>query len=270
MADQARRTDVAGTKSVAGRLVASLATAVLASGCGAGLDAHTREIVPPVPGVNADSADHLLGVRDLHVRYNGPQGYRPGSTIPLEVRLFNEHENKVSLTCVKVTNGTGAVALVGGAATPSATPTAPPSASPSPASPGPASASATASPNGKKAAGSATPTPAVPPSTPSATSAAPSAAPSTPACGAGFSLALPPFGFAVLSPETGRYLAVSGLDRELRPGDAGLGPSPSPGDAGLGLTFAFDDGTTITVEQVPLGMPLSPLPRIPGDISETA
>jgi hypothetical protein len=69
-----------------------------------------------------------------------------------------------------------------------------------------------------------------------------------------------PFGFALLTIGTGRYLAVSGFDHDL-----------IPGDPQLSLTFTFDNGgkaQTITTEAVPIGVPLSPLPRVPGNPSE--
>jgi hypothetical protein len=243
---------VAGTKRVTGLLVASLTTAVLASACGADLQAHTQDMVPAIPGINASTEDHTLGVRNLLFRYSGPEGYRVGSTAPLEVRVFNNNPTPAKLTCVKVATGAGVVTLVGSATptgTPSATPTATPTAAPTPS----ASGTRSASPNGKS---SATPSP----SASASTAPVPAGPPSVPACGAAFSVDLAPFGFALLTASTGRYLAVSGFNHDL-----------IPGDPKLGLTFTFDSGgttQTVTTEAVPIGVPLSPLPRIPGNPSE--
>lgn len=250
---------MAGSKSVAALLAASLATVALVSGCGADLNAHTTEMVPAIPGINVDSADHQLGVRDLLVSYNGPQGYPPGSVAPLLVRVFNDYPTAVTLTCVKVANAPGTVSVVGGT-------------TPTPTTVPPVTATPTTTANGKKPSGSAspaptnaTPTSAAPTSAASASST-PAATPTptgpaqAPACGGSFSVSLAPFGFALLVPEAGKYLVVSGLNRELK-----------PGDPWLNLTFTFDNGTTtttMTAERVPVGVPLSPLPRISGNRSE--
>jgi hypothetical protein len=69
---------------------------------------------------------------------------------------------------------------------------------------------------------------------------------------------LPAFGFVRLVPDAGRYLVVSGFQKDLRPGDPWLG---------LTLTFDNDPGKTITIDRVPVGLPLSPPPRIPGNPS---
>jgi hypothetical protein len=156
----------------------------LMSGCSAGQKTQTDTMVPAVPGVNADSADHTIGLRDVTVVHDG-QGYPKGGTAPLAVRIFNRDPVK-GVTLVKVTSDQGMVVLVGG---PAAT-----SSAPAP------SASATARPSGSA-------------------SASPTASPSPTAVGsATISVPVPASTVAVLTAEAGRYLAVTGLAQPLLPG----------------------------------------------------
>jgi len=239
---------VAGLKTVAA-LAASVATMVLAAGCGADLNAHTQQMVPAIPGVNADSSDHLVGVRDTLFAYGDPKGYPAGGTAPLQVYVFNNDSKPAKLTCVRPANSAATVVLVDPNVTPSPAPP-PPSV---PASPSvSASARASARPSAPPAA--------TPSAAPTAT-AGPVGPLTRPACGASFSVALPQFGYAKLAQGSGRYLAVTGAERDLRPGDPWLD---------LTFTFTSADGTvrTVTAHLVPVGSPLSAPPRIPGASSE--
>jgi hypothetical protein len=254
---------VTGSKSVAAVLAACVATVALASACGADLNANTQHVVPPLAGIDVDSTDHQVGLRDLQIAFPGSQGYRAGATAPLLVRLFNNYPDPVKLTCVKVDGAPGTVGLVGGSAT-STTPASTPG--PTPVStPSPPVSTPTGGPsgNGKKASPPASPPASVSPVPASA--APPSPTPTgpvrAPACGSTFSVTVAGFGYALLTPEAGRYLAVSGLDKPL-----------TVGKPWLNLSFSIDTANgsvTLAAQQVPVGLPLSPLPRISGNTAET-
>src|ERR1051325_149263 len=84
-----RAAQVAGIAAVA---------AIALSGCSAGQVAETALKRPSVPGVNAETADRSVAVRNLHVAYNGPEGYKAGDTAPLEVSLVNQTETPISVS----------------------------------------------------------------------------------------------------------------------------------------------------------------------------
>ncbi|WP_433792464.1 hypothetical protein [Actinoplanes sp. CA-252034] len=89
-----------GTRRAA--LVAGAATvAVLALGaCSAGQVAETAILDTPIAGVNAasESAAGKVLVRNLQVEYNGIKGYEAQENAPLEVSLFNETNEAVTVT----------------------------------------------------------------------------------------------------------------------------------------------------------------------------
>jgi hypothetical protein len=60
---------------------------------------------------------------------------------------------------------------------------------------------------------------------------------------------------AILDPTGQRFLQITGLGEELRPGQTVV------------LTFRFDNGVEIETP-VPIAVPLSPLPRSPMDFDE--
>ncbi|MFF5230612.1 hypothetical protein [Dactylosporangium sp. NPDC000521] len=216
-------------------LLASAALGVgLLSGCSAGQITQTDTQVAPVPGVNANSADGLIALRDGTVAYSGD--YKPGSVVPLEVRLFNNAKQSVKLT--GVTSASGTVVLVGGSsAAAAATPAA---ASPSPTTP----RSASGSPS---AAGSS----------PASATAAASKSPSAPAAvgTAKMAVEIPVGGFVALGQSTKTYLAVEKLSGEPLLAGGAL--------KDVAFTFTYADGstTTITLDEMPMTVPLSPLPK---------
>jgi copper(I)-binding protein len=225
-------------RSVVLLAAATAAAAGLISGCGAGQVSQTAIHEAAVNGLNADSADRLLRLRDLQIVYR-EKGYPQGGSAPISVRIFNTGPAAVTLT--GVTSDAGTVVLTGTAATTSPSPAA------SPTSPSPAASptSPSPSPNGRS------PSPTGSPSPTAASSPSPGAPGSTQ-----INVAIPTDGFVMLSPEATRYLQLTGLSRALRPGDS------------VPMTFRFDNGTTITAS-VPFGVPMSPLPRSPMDLHET-
>ncbi len=105
-------------------------------------------------------------------------------------------------------------------------------------------------------AAAAQPAPSAPAS-PFLGSASPSASPeqsptAAPAGQETFSIEIGPDDFELLVPGTGEYLQLTGLTRPIPPGTS------------VPLTFTFDDGTTVNVN-VPLGVPMAPVPRVSGE-----
>ncbi|MEV0134958.1 hypothetical protein AB0H83_41715 [Dactylosporangium sp. NPDC050688] len=208
-------------------LLASAALGVgLLSGCSAGQITQTDTQVAAVPGIGAQSADGQIVLREGVVAY--ADAYKAGSTVPIEVRLFNNAKQSVKLTGVTA-GSAGTVVLVGGPSA-AAAPSSPPSSAPASAS-GSASASASASKSP-----SAPPAPA-------------------PVGSSKIGVEIPVGGFVSLSQSTKTYLAVEKLTgEELRAGMA----LPN-----VTFTFTYADGstTTITVPELPMTVPLSPLPK---------
>src|SRR5687767_11718132 len=103
----------------------ALLTGVL-SGCGAGQVTQTENQQPPISGVNADSADGKIGLRDLAVEYAGPKGYAMGGNAPLRVRIVNSGTSPVRLTGVASSVGSVVMSGPGVSLSPSATPSSTP------------------------------------------------------------------------------------------------------------------------------------------------
>jgi hypothetical protein len=214
---------------LAAALLASAALGVgLLSGCSAGQITQTDSQVAAVPGVSAQSADGLIALREGVVAYSND--YKAGSVVPIEVRLFNNAKQSVKLT--GVTSSGGTVVLVGGSAA-SAAPAASPSASPS------------LSPSGSRS----------PSGSPSATKS-PTPSPTPAAVGSSkIAIEIPVGGFVSLTESTKTYLAVEKLSgEELRAGAA---------LADVTFTFTYADGSTTTIKlpELPMTVPLSPLPK---------
>ncbi|MGI5246575.1 hypothetical protein [Dactylosporangium sp. CA-139066] len=213
-------------------LLASAALGLgLVSACGAGQVTQTAEQVPAVPGVNVNSADGNIALRDGVVAY--ADSYKPGSTVPINVRLFNNSTQAVKLT--GVTSDNGKFVLVGGPkASVAATP---------------AAASGTPSASGsKKPAGSASPS--------ESASESPAAPPPPVSAGSSeISVAIPVNGVVLLSKDSQTYLAVDKL----------TGPPLVAGGSltNVVFTFTYADGktTTITLPDLPMTPPLTPLPK---------
>ncbi|GAA4145148.1 hypothetical protein GCM10022251_05260 [Phytohabitans flavus] len=212
---------------------AAMATALLASGCSAGQDAETAEMVPAVPGANDDvpSSGGALSVRNAMVVYHAG-GYEAGADAPLDLSIFNGMDQPVTVTVTSpdarsVTLVTGAKGTPSPSASPSPTATATPSATPS----------ATATPSGTA---TATPTGAPTPSAEPTPTAAPPAPPATVRIDAG--------SFAALTPSGAQFLQLLGLNEELKSGKT------------ITLVFDFGDDRNLELE-VPVGVPLTPVPR---------
>src|SRR5690349_17037426 len=113
--------------------VATLAAIALA-GCSAGQVAETSLKKPSVYGVNAESSDGSVFIRNLAVGYDGTAGYAAGANAPLHLGLYNQTKQTITvlISSRPDTATTGkdsvvsakSVGLVGGSAAPSAAPTA--------------------------------------------------------------------------------------------------------------------------------------------------
>jgi len=217
---------------------AAAVTALLASGCSAGQIAETAEQVPAVPGANVDVSafDGTLSVRNAMVVYHAG-GYEKDADAPVDLLIFNDTAKAVTLT-VSSPSAESVTLAAGAKGTPS--PSVSPSASPTPTSAS-ATPSATATPSGTP---SATPT-AEP--TPSVEPTPPPAPPATVEIAAG--------SFAALTPAGGQFLQLIGLKDELKAGGT------------VELVFDFGGGVTKTLE-VPVGVPLTPVPRASAETDE--
>lgn len=73
--------------------------AVLAvAGCSAGQTAETSILQTPVSGLNTSSPDGGLLIRNLQVVFGDSAGYPANGTAPIQVSLFNQTEQPVTVT----------------------------------------------------------------------------------------------------------------------------------------------------------------------------
>ncbi|MBO3740511.1 hypothetical protein [Actinoplanes flavus] len=87
-----------GTRRAA--LVAGAATvaALALGGCSAGQVAETAILETPIAGVDTQTTDGSVFIRNLQVEYNGIEGYAKGENAPLELSLFNQTAEPVTVT----------------------------------------------------------------------------------------------------------------------------------------------------------------------------
>ena len=233
-----------GTRRAA-QVAGFAAVAALAlGGCSAGQVAETAAKKPSVPGVNVETADRSLAIRNLHVAYNGPKGYAAGENAPLEVSLVNQTNAPISVTISSRPPASSVpkqgvisaqrVGLSGGAAATGA-----PSADPEPSGSRPVATPDTDTPDN------------IPSPDPS-TSAAPQ--PSVSAVPAGAALepariSVPPMSSVIYLAADKEQLVASGLSDRLLPAQA------------VNLVFEFSNGAKALELQAPVTVPLSPAPR---------
>ncbi|WP_018217447.1 hypothetical protein [Salinispora vitiensis] len=80
-------------------LLAGLATSgLLLSGCSAGQVSETAETVPSIQGVNVASKSGDFAVRGLLIAYPGVDGYQAGDDANLDVVLYNDSPDQVTVT----------------------------------------------------------------------------------------------------------------------------------------------------------------------------
>jgi hypothetical protein len=214
-------------RRAAALLSGAVAAGLLLSACGTGQVAETSLKVPPTYGVNTELQVEggTYKVRNAAVVFT-EGGYESGSDAPLEVALFNDTGEAVT---VRVSSeAAGGVRLVDPNATPSPSPT--PSRSPSRTP----SESPSESPSDESSE-----SPSEEPS------AAPSEEPAAPAGPA--TIEIPANGFVLLNRADGPHLELVGLRSAIESGE------PVP--------VTFDFGGEVLETQLNLGVPLSPLPR---------
>jgi hypothetical protein len=208
-------------------LVAGACAALAVAGCSAGQLTQTANQKPAVPGANVNAG--TIALRNLLVQYNGIDGYPAGGDAPLEIRIFNDGVQPVTLIGV-TSDKAAAITLVGGppVASPEVT-TTPSATSPSPA------ASPPASPTGSP---QASPSPAATASP----SESPSPSPAAPPVASSLAIRIPPQSYVALIPGEGSHLRLTGLTEAVTPGDW------------VTVTFRFDNGVSVPV-QIPLVAP---------------
>ncbi|WP_030443663.1 hypothetical protein [Actinoplanes subtropicus] len=181
-----------GTRRVTLAAGAAMAAVIALSGCSAGQVAETALLQSPVSGLNAQSPDGTLLIRNLQVAYNGPTGYSANGTAPLEVSLFNQSQQEIT---VMITSGP-----------------VPQQSSPPPNTVPAAVVSATQIGVGALASSSGA---TVAPTPDASASAEPSAPALQPA-----KFTIPALGSQVFTAEGGPVLQAQGLTDILRPGDS--------------------------------------------------
>ncbi|AGZ46517.1 hypothetical protein [Actinoplanes friuliensis] len=226
--------------------VAAVAAVALA-GCSAGQVAETALKRPSNMGVNADSSDKSVYIRNLSVQYPGTAGYAAGDSAPLELGIFNQTKQPITVLVSSrpVTDesvkdeivSARVIGLSGGAA---ATPSAPSSAIPEPSG---------SRPSGGQDDQNSEQIPSPDPSDGPSPAASPSAA--TPAVRPA-RIELEPLGAATFLPGDKETLQAVGLSGKLVPGQS------------VSLVFEFSNGAEPLVLQAPVAIPLSPASRGPG------
>jgi hypothetical protein len=222
-----------GTRRVAQAAGAAMIAVIALAGCSAGQVAETALLKAPVSGLNTQSPDGKLLIRNLQVVYNGPDGYEAGSSAPLEVSLFNQTQEPLTVLISSAAPASKAPGLVSAEQI------------------GVGSASAAASPSTEPSTGP-TPDPSAATPDPSASGA------SAPASAEPTGSALPPakFTIAPLSSQTfldgdEPTLVATGLSGALKPGFS------------LTLTVEVQGGQALQV-LAPIMVPTSPASRAPG------
>jgi hypothetical protein len=233
-------------------MVAGLAaaTAVAFAGCSAGQVAETSLKRPSNQGLNEENSNNTVAIRNLAVSYNGPEGYAAGDSAPLEVGLYNETSQPVTVLISSrqpdaslgktVVSGTN-VALVGGQPS-----------SPSTAIPEPSGSRDAAVPENSNGPSGSVEAPSTSPSasaSPSVSVSASGESPSPSSSGTPARIQLSPLGYASFLPGDKQSLQVQGLSGKLLPGMA------------VNLVFEFSNGAAPLTLQAPVGIPLSPAPR---------
>jgi hypothetical protein len=246
---------------VAGALaVVAVGTTGLLAACSAGQQAQTSEIRPGVAGVNLSAPDgRRVYVRNIAVTYPGPTGYPKGGAAPLQMWIFNDTQQTITLTAVngaEVHEASGTNDAEPCSVPRSIAPSAPssvtaPSVSPSVSTSPSASASKPAKPSAPAKSGAPSASPSESPS------GSPSPSPSPTLGSATIKVAVPAGGCVELSPRAANYLAL--VELPVTVDSTTLVP--------VWFSFRSDDGSTFEIGsagdpvRVPVAVPDSPLPR---------
>jgi hypothetical protein len=239
-----------GTRRAALGMGVAAVAAMALTGCSAGQFSQTANIVPATDGVNTSNSDSSVSIRNLLVPYPGVKGYPAGGSAPLEVALFNETAQPLTVTVSSRPGGEDVISaqsvnLTGSAPSAVQTSGVPAAVEPSgtrpPAQPQPA----TSNEGGQPSTGASVP---AEPST-SATPA-PGAAASAPATGGQPArITLAALGSTTFRADDPQSLQLAGLSGPLLPGTS------------VSLVFTFSNGAAPLEVEAPVAMPLSPAPR---------
>jgi hypothetical protein len=249
------------------RWAAALTAAGLAlTGCGAGQQAQTSEMKPAITGVDVDAGD--VALRDLQVDFGEEGRYPRGGAAPLLVWMSNEGEATVVLESVTSPDAEAVVLVAegpvaGASESPSdgasASPDGDPAEPPGGEEPTDAGASATPSadlwetpggfdesstPEGQ-ASPEATATPTGDASATASASATPTGEETTGAAPSGdrdFTIELGPSSHVRLTPSTGSFLMLEGLEEEVDMRST------------VEVVFTFSNGESVTAH-LPMGEP---------------
>ncbi|MDA1362898.1 hypothetical protein O1R50_24995 [Glycomyces luteolus] len=82
------------------------AAATALSACGASVGAQTEVKQSAIAGVNIDSADGTIALRDLQVEFESAEGYAAGDDAALRLWIGNEGDEAVSLESIETEAGT--------------------------------------------------------------------------------------------------------------------------------------------------------------------
>jgi hypothetical protein len=236
-----------GTRRAALLAGAAAVAAVALTGCSAGQVAETAIKKPSNSGVNADTNDLSVAIRNLAVAYNGTKGYPSGGSAPIEVALVNQTKSPITVNVSSrpaagataeegVVSGT-MVGLSGGTSSAPALP----SAAPEPSGSRPPATPDTDTPDNVEPSSGAPSVPVQP-----SVSAGPEAS-AQPA-----RITLPAHGAVSFLPGDQQQLVVFGLTGPLMPGMS------------VNLVFEFSTGAAPLEIKAPVTVPLSPGPRESG------
>jgi hypothetical protein len=227
-----------GTRRVA--LAAGVATAavIALSGCSAGQVAETALLKTPISGLNTQSPDGRLEIRNLQVVYDDPEGFPANGNAQLELALFNQSTAPITVLISSrpqqdETAGIVSarqIGLTGGAAAAS------PSRNPEPSGSRP---STDEQPGGVNQ-------PSVQPSVPTAAPSLPATPSVQPA-----RITIPALSSATFLPEDEQKVLALGLSDRLAPGNS------------LSLVFEVSGDTQPLEVVAPFAIPLSPASRGP-------
>ncbi|MFC0030752.1 hypothetical protein ACFFMM_14615 [Micromonospora chaiyaphumensis] len=235
------------TRSIRGSRRAALllagtaaAASLLLTGCGAGQVAETANKIPSVQGINVQTPDNLYKVRGLYLEFPGPEGYKAGADAQVNVVLYNDSREPVTVTVTTdsarevVLSGAGAGS---GGATPTGSPTEPASASPTATDPSASPSQSLGTEESPSGSGS--------PSASGSASANPSPSESSAPAGQPARFEIPALGYVQLTASSPQALRLVGLNQALRVGQP------------VNLTFDFGDGKVIRTGAA-VGVPLTP------------
>ena len=234
------------TRRAARATGAATLAAVALAGCSAGQVAETALKNPSVYGVNSDSSDRSIFIRNLAVAYPGVAGYPAGGDAPLQVGLYNQTKQAITVL-VSSRPATGAEGVVSAESVGLTGATAPASSAPSTAIPEPSGSRPSDNEDDQNT--EQIPDPSGNPSAGETPSAQPTGAGTTtqPA-----RIEIGPLGAVTFLPTDAEKLVAAGLSSKLLPGQS------------LNLVFEFSNGADDLVLQAPTAIPLSPASRAPG------